>query len=197
MNCFYLSDCPVTAARHHSLVHVNKMLQEYAQMSSTAHRLLDGQLTELTYTNYKGELVTGEWYLHPTDIITGNQVVKHHLCKHTHVNHPSSKWVRESSQHYYWMVTCGLELCRIWRKHKGVDHGYYQRYLYLGSAPVNLPDNGFTPPPFCGDEDLRDFPVIKAYQHLMRRKFIDWLTRDRVIEVCYSLPRPDWMSVYC
>lgn len=42
MNLFYLSSDPVQAARYHCDQHVRKMLIEYAQMMSTAHRVLDG-----------------------------------------------------------------------------------------------------------------------------------------------------------
>ena len=196
MNIFYLSSSPIQAARQHNLVHVNKMLQEYAQLCSTAHRLLDGESCVMPYVNYKGTVVEGEWYLMAHDVVEDGVVVRNPMCKHTHANHPSAKWVRESSQHYNWVVTCGLELCRIWREHKGEDHSYFKRYHYLASSPVNLQDNGFTEPPFCGDDDLGHLPVTTAYQHQMRRKFIDWLSRDRVGQVKFLLPRPQWLSVY-
>ena len=42
MNIFFIDRDPVLAARYHCDKHVPKMIVEYAQLMSTAHRLLDG-----------------------------------------------------------------------------------------------------------------------------------------------------------
>ena len=42
MNIFYLDRDPKIAAQYHLDKHVVKMIVEYAQLMSTAHRLLDG-----------------------------------------------------------------------------------------------------------------------------------------------------------
>jgi len=44
MNVFYLDRDPVTAAKMHCDKHVVKMIIEYAQLMSTAHRVLDGKM---------------------------------------------------------------------------------------------------------------------------------------------------------
>ena len=46
MNIFYLSSNPGECARQHCDKHVVKMIVEYAQLMSTAHRLLDGVATK-------------------------------------------------------------------------------------------------------------------------------------------------------
>ena len=43
MNLFYLHNDPVKSAEMHCDKHVVKMIIEYAQMLSTAHRMLDGK----------------------------------------------------------------------------------------------------------------------------------------------------------
>ena len=43
MNIFYLSEDPVQCAKWHCDKHVTKMIIEYAQLLSTAHRVLDGE----------------------------------------------------------------------------------------------------------------------------------------------------------
>ena len=43
MNIFYLSDDPQICAEQHCDKHVVKMCIEYAQLLSTAHRVLDGE----------------------------------------------------------------------------------------------------------------------------------------------------------
>ena len=43
MNIFYLNEDPVVSSHLHCDKHVVKMVIEYAQMLSTAHRILDGE----------------------------------------------------------------------------------------------------------------------------------------------------------
>ena len=43
MNIFYLDKDPNVCANYHCDKHVVKMIVEYAQMLSTAHRVLDGR----------------------------------------------------------------------------------------------------------------------------------------------------------
>ena len=43
MNIFYLDDNVVKCAEMHNDKHVVKMILEYAQLLSTAHRVLDGR----------------------------------------------------------------------------------------------------------------------------------------------------------
>ena len=43
MNLFYLHNDPVKSAEMHCDKHVVKMIIEYAQIMSTAHRMLDGK----------------------------------------------------------------------------------------------------------------------------------------------------------
>ena len=42
MNIFYLNESPETCAQMHCDKHVVKMIIEYAQLLSTAHRVIDG-----------------------------------------------------------------------------------------------------------------------------------------------------------
>ena len=45
MNIFYLHSDPRTCAEYHCDKHVVKMILEYAQLLSTAHRILDGTMS--------------------------------------------------------------------------------------------------------------------------------------------------------
>ena len=73
MNIFFLDKRPDNAAEMHNDKHCVKMILEYAQMLSTAHRVLDGE------------------NVHPD------------LYKIAHKNHPSTIWTRSSKQHYDWL----------------------------------------------------------------------------------------------
>ena len=46
MNIFYLHEDPQISAKMHCDKHVVKMIIEYAQMLSTAHRMLDGKVVK-------------------------------------------------------------------------------------------------------------------------------------------------------
>ena len=59
MNIFYLDKNPKVAAEMHCNKHVIKMVLEYAQILSTAHRVIDGDeagdergLYEIAYKNH-------------------------------------------------------------------------------------------------------------------------------------------------
>ena len=56
MNIFFIDRDPVLAARYHCDKHVPKMIVEYAQLMSTAHRLLDGEPYETK--NKRGHKLT-------------------------------------------------------------------------------------------------------------------------------------------
>jgi hypothetical protein len=87
MNIFYLHHDTKICAQYHNDKHCIKMILESAQLLSTAHRVIDGTQTI--------ELVNGRkrkrWSL-------DNPALDSVLYKATHVNHPSSVWVRQSSE---------------------------------------------------------------------------------------------------
>lgn len=47
MNIFTTNDCPIISAQEMCDKHVVKMIVEYAQLMSTAHRVLDGKNTTI------------------------------------------------------------------------------------------------------------------------------------------------------
>ena len=83
MNIFYLHEEPLVCAQMHNDKHCVKMILESAQMLCTAHRALDG--------NDKCDNLF--------------------MYKQAHLNHPSTKWVRENVYNYKWMFNLFEELC--------------------------------------------------------------------------------------
>ena len=71
MNIFYLDPNPLKAAAYHNDKHVVKMILEYAQLLSTAHRVLDE--------------------------IPKDEGVFYKAC---YINHPCGVWTREVSGNY-------------------------------------------------------------------------------------------------
>ena len=92
MNIFYLNPDPKICAQEHISKHVVKMIIEYAQLLSTAHRIIDGTLSvSLSETGRKQKR-----YVLPDE----RESI---LYLSTHSNHPSAVWVRQSDANYNWL----------------------------------------------------------------------------------------------
>ena len=87
MNVFYLDKDPVTCAKMHVDKHVVKMIVEYAQLLSTAHRVLDG--------NESIELSKNGRKIKRYRFDDNYKEATYYLA--CHINHPSAVWVRQSS----------------------------------------------------------------------------------------------------
>ena len=93
MNIFYLSECPVESAQSQCDKHVVKMILESAQMLCTAHHAC------------------------PTDAQRPEK-----FYKQAHLNHPSTIWVRTTTENYEWMVIHALALCEEYTHRYGKIH---------------------------------------------------------------------------
>jgi len=86
--------------------------------------------------------------------------------KPSHKNHPSTKWVRESIQHYDWVLQHGLEICEEFKLRYGKDHATKKVLEWLRDNKPNIPDNGFKEPPTCiPDEYLLPEGVVPSYKN--------------------------------
>ena len=104
MNIFYLDHDVAKCAEMHNDKHVVKMILEYCQLLSTAHRYLDG-------VEQIGQTKTGRnvkrWKLNDErDTI---------LYSATHINHPSAVWCRQTAANYHWLYKLLVELCKEYR----------------------------------------------------------------------------------
>ena len=145
MNIFYLDPNPRVCAEMHNDKHCIKMILEYAQLLSTAHRVLDGTIT--VGVSSSGRKRTTYVLNSANDSI---------LYSATHINHPSSIWVRKTHQNYMWLAELLEELCmeytyRYGKIHKVERDGLMQ--LLKNEFPRNLPIGAFTgPTPAMPDE---------------------------------------------
>ena len=85
--------------------------------------------------------------------------------KQAHTNHPSTKWVRESIQHYNWTVRHGLEICDEFEKRYGKKHKTKEVLLWLYENKPNIPDNGFIAPPQCMPVEYKMEDTLTAYRN--------------------------------
>ena len=143
MNIFYLHEDPVQNAKWHIDKHIVKMPIEYAQLMSTAHRMLDGHM-------YIGRTANGRrikrWKLQDErdDI----------LYKASHVNHPSAVWVRESIENYFQMYKIYMATLAEFTHRYGKVHGASKPSMYLMRAPLNIPVN--CEPLKCGASNVSE-----------------------------------------
>jgi hypothetical protein len=158
MNIFYLDNDPVKCAEYHVDKHVVKMILEYCQLLSTAHRVIDGK--ETIAESKTGRKVK-RWIL-PDDRETV-------LYSATHINHPSAVWCRQSAMNYHWLYTLLVECCkeytyRYGKIHKCESSGLVNR---LQTTPNNI--NGtkeFTEPtPAMPDACKVPSDSLKSYRN--------------------------------
>ena len=183
MNIFYLSHDVEECARMHIDKHCVKMILEYAQLLSTAHRVLDGTL--LVGISDKGRKSTS-WILpdNRNDI----------LYKATHLNHPSAVWVRQNQQNYIWLSQLLYALCKEYTYRYGKVHKVERDGLLeeLFNWPINIPIGEFTEPtPAMPDECKVENDSISSYRNyyfLKKKHIISWKGKIN------SRMQPKWYS---
>ena len=137
MNIFYLDHNPVKCAEYHVDKHVVKMILEYCQLLSTAHRVIDGK--ETIAESKTGRKVK-RWILSDERETT--------LYSATHINHPSAVWARQNKDNYCWLHSLLCELCKEYTYRYGKTHKCQEIGLVdkLAIVPYNLSDAKFTQP---------------------------------------------------
>ena len=157
MNIFYLNPNPEICAQWHNNSHCSKMIIEYAQLMSTAHRVLDGKEY---YGLTKNSRKIKRWKL--------NSKLEHILYKASHVNHPSGIWVRQSKGNYFWLYELWKELNKefMYRYDHDKSHESFRKLedaLYM--PPMNIPDGTWTEPTPAMPDDVKDNCSLTAYRN--------------------------------
>lgn len=164
MNIFYLDHNYKVCAQMHNDKHCIKMILEYCQLLSTAHRVLDGVDTvekravlgsfPIRWRNVK------KWKLSDDrDNI---------LYAATHINHPSAIWCRNSKANYDWLYSLLVELCNEYTYRYGKVHKCEQIGLVkkLSEYPKNIKIGLFTQPtPAMPEEYVIKNDSVKSYRN--------------------------------
>ena len=157
MNIFFLSLDPQESAIMHVDKHVVKMILEYCQLLSTAHRVLDGtQIIEISSKNRKIK----RWTLQEKSL-------DEKLYKATHINHPSAIWTRSSNENYKWLHTLLVCVCeeytfRYGKVHKSQRDGIVSA---LSVFPSNIPLREFTCPTCAMPDECKiEGDSVASYQ---------------------------------
>lgn len=170
MNIFYLDHNPKVCAEQHVDKHCVKMILEYAQLLSTAHRVLDGnQHTRLSKTGRKQTAY----------VLSDSR--ESTLYSSTHVNHPSTIWVRQSDKNYDWLYTLWCELMSEFKYRYNKSHVTEKLIRPLKKLPDNITTGVFTEPtPAMPDQYKVKGDSIKSYQNFYngdKRHMFTWKNR--------------------
>jgi hypothetical protein len=172
MNLFYLHEEPKPCAELHCDKHVVKMIIEYAQLMSTAHRMLDGDQYEALSKN--GRRIK-RWRM-------PNSNLENTLYKASHLNHPTAVWVRQTSGNYEFLYELFTHLCDEYTYRYGREHLTDSKLRdVLCETPTNITPGPFSPPPPAMPDDVKSSNVVKAYQQYYnkyKRDFAVWTKRD-------------------
>jgi hypothetical protein len=177
MNIFYIDKDPMQAAEWMVDKHVVKMILESAQLLSTAHRVLDGQLVDAIKVNIEtGKTRKTKAYVLPD---SRDSV----MYSATHVNHPSAVWCRNSVENYNWLVDHFFSLMREYTYRYEKTHKCYGELSYmLQSPPKNLKDWDWTPMPSCMAPEyiISDDPLTnyRNYYRIGKASMHKWKNRQ-------------------
>ena len=170
MNIFALHQSPRTAALQHCDKHVTKMCVEYAQLLSTAHRIVDGFL-DIDYSS--GRKVS--------KYIFGDERDSK-FYKSTHPKHPSTIWARQSKQNYLWLYELWVALSEEYTHRYGKEHMSYTKLKdVLSKAPDNIPNIGLTAVLQAMPDQYKSDDHVEAYRNYYKgdkQGFAKWTNRN-------------------
>lgn len=156
MNLFILDVMPVTAAQYNCDRHVVKIILEAVEM--------------MGYAYDQGKFLPLPW-LHK---------------KARHLNHPMSKWVRQSVQNFDWTLQHAQGLLEEYTYRYDKIHKYFPHVAWIAAnLPLdNLPNIGQTDWPRCfgpwketvGVSDSAVFDYRRYYM-IAKRDFVTWKRR--------------------
>lgn len=156
MNIFFLDWNPEKAAIYHCDKHVIKMINESAQILSTAHYVLNRN-----------------FYLQNQDS----------FMKFTHINHPCCKWAQESTENYLWLRELLANLLKEYEYRYEKKGKFEKARKVLEMPPPSIEKREMTTPPsampdFCKISDN----VVENYRYYYincKKHFATWKKREK------------------
>ena len=167
MNIFYLSSCPQEAAESHNDKHCVKMILEYAQMLSTAHRELDDDVPDIlyksTHKNHPSTIWTRsskqhyDWLFRLFRMLSAEYSIRYGLISDTNDT---------------------FKVHKTWEKLGKI----------LETAPKNIKDNGWIDPPQCMPDHCKKPDTIDAYRNY-------YLTEKASFSTWNYTNKPTWWTI--
>ena len=169
MNIFYLDFHTDKCAEYHCDKHVLKMIIEYAQLLSTAHRVLDGK--EENKLSVNGKTMVKYWTL-PDE-------KEKFLYRAAYYNHPCAIWTRQNKDNYRWLLHLWCALNKEYTKRYDKVHETYKKLIqHIYQFPKNIVIENFTQPPQCMPDEckIKD-NTVQAYRNFYKahkKEFATW-----------------------
>jgi len=186
MNLFVLDKDPVKAAQLQCDKHVVKMIVESAQMLSTAHRMLDGDMHIERGVSKAGRKTSIKRWVLPDD----REGLLYKAC---HTGHPCTVWTMKSNNNYNWHWVHYKALCEEYTYRYGKVHKTDALLTEaLRQLPRNIPVDYLSPLPLamgaapeCVDYNDPVGSYRKFYQTKQKRFKMVWTKRSI----------PEWFGV--
>jgi len=177
VNIFYVDEDPVVAAQSLVDKHVVKMILESAQLLSTAHRVLDGELVN----GLRIDIKTGKSRKCKAWVLPDAR--ENVMYAATHMNHPSAVWCRQSVENYLWLVEHFFGLMNEYiHRYKKIHKCNGELSYMLQSPPLKLKEYDMTPMPSCmADEYIISKDPLTNYRNYYRigkLKLHKWTNRQ-------------------
>lgn len=154
MNIFFLDVSPRRAAQYHCDIHVNKMITESLQMMSVA--------------------------LHHFGLLTPLKKDGNHYSHRSHINHPCTKWVRESVDNFLWTYDLTQYLCEEFEKRNKKRHAGANSLETIDVYKLieTMPSKGLTAPALAMPEEFKTptSPVLsyRTFYNHDKWEFAKW-----------------------
>lgn len=171
MNIFYLDHDVRKCAEMHNDKHVVKMILEYAQLLSTAHRIIDGAVSFGVSQSGRKKVIY---------VLADNRDPI--LYSATHINHPSAVWVRQSDKNYDWLFALFQALMDEYTHRYGKVHACSKLEMYLARVPEGIPQKPFTEPTPAMPDDVKvlndSVASYRNYYIQNKTHLANWKKRD-------------------
>ena len=179
MNIFALDSNPVKAAQLQCDKHVVKMIVESAQMLSTSHRILDGNL--ISKLSKSEKRLSKYWELPDSR--------EEILYKAVHVHHPCTLWTMQSNNNYIWHWIHFAALCDEYTYRYGKIHATdILLREKLKNLPINIPIGYLTKHELAmkSNPECITNNTIESYRNYYRTK------SDKFKMIWTNREIPDW-----
>jgi len=110
------------------------------------------------------------------------------LYKQAHLNHPCTKWVRESTSNYSWAWCLYHQLLVEFKKRRGKHHKSGELIHHLAHTPPEIPKIGLTPFVQAMPDKYKCNDAVQAYRaYYMGDK-------AEIAEWNWGTPAPGWFE---
>lgn len=193
MNIFVLDKDPRVAARDQCDKHIVKMVLEYAQMLSSAHRVCDGKkvfIQDVLGKKHSVNLLEGEeveMIFYEDTQKWKPSITKRKCYAVAHKNHPCTIWARFSKENYQWLFDIFDESCKEYTRRYHKTHKCERFKEFLSTPPQKLlyKKRFLSRPALAMPDQFKTDSVIESY----RRLYIE--SKSRFAKWNFS-PTPEW-----